>query len=72
MQPIAVRPKAVVAPTRLVTMEDFMKHRPTKFSSKATLDEADAWMRECEKICEVLECQMLRGYCLAPFFWWQM
>ena len=56
MQPIAAPPRAVVAPTRPVTMEDFMKHRPTKFSGKATPDEADAWMRECEKICGVIEC----------------
>jgi len=33
-----------------------MKHRPTKFSGKATPDEANAWLRECEKICRVLEC----------------
>jgi len=25
-----------------MTMEDFMRHKPAKFSSKATLDEADA------------------------------
>jgi len=42
MQPISAPPRAIVAPTRPVTMEDFMKHRPTKFSSKASPDEADA------------------------------
>jgi len=42
MQPIAAAPRTVVAPTRPVTKEDFMKHRPAKFSGKATLDEADA------------------------------
>jgi len=31
-------------------MEDVLKHKPFKFSGKATLDEADAWLRECEKI----------------------
>jgi len=56
MQLIAVPPKAIVAPTRPVSVEDFMKHQPAKFSGKATLDEADSWMRECEKICRVLEC----------------
>jgi len=56
MQPIAAPPRAIVAPTRPISMEDFMKHRPAKFSSKATLDEADAWLRKCEKICRVLEC----------------
>jgi len=31
-------------------MEDFMRKRPAKFSGKATPNEADAWLRECEKI----------------------
>jgi len=56
MQPIVVQPKVVVAPTRPVTMEDFMRHKPSKFTGKSTLDEADAWLRECEKICRVIEC----------------
>jgi len=29
MQPIAAQPRAVVAPTHPVTMEDFMRHKPT-------------------------------------------
>jgi len=78
MQPIAALPKAVVAPTRPVSMEDFMKHRPTKFSGKATLDEADAWMWECEKICRVLECMDEQKLLFVTFLlvadakhWWQ-
>jgi len=78
MQPIAAPPRAVVAPTRLVTMEDFMKHRPTKFFGKATLDEADAWMRECEKISRVLECADAQRLLFVTFllvadaeYWWQ-
>ena len=78
MQPIAAPLRAVVAPTRLVTMEDFMKHRPTKFSGKATPDEADAWMRECEKICGVLECIDAHRLLFVTFllvadaeYWWQ-
>jgi len=55
MQPLVAPPKAIVTPTRPVSVEDFMKHSPTKFSSKATPNEADAWLRECEKICRVLE-----------------
>ena len=51
MQPIVAPPRAIVAPGRLISMEDFMKHQLTKFSGKATPNEADAWMRECEKIC---------------------
>jgi len=50
MQLVAAQPRAMVPPTRPVTMEDVLKHKPSKFSDKATLDEANAWLRECEKI----------------------
>jgi len=56
MQPIAVQPRAVVAPTCPVTMEDFMRHKPSKFTGKSTPDEVDAWLKECEKICRVIDC----------------
>jgi len=56
MQPNVAQPKAIVAPTRLVTMEDFMRQKPAKFTGKATPDEADAWLRKCEKICRVIGC----------------
>jgi len=42
MQPIAAQPRAVVAPVRLVTMEDFIRHKPSKFTGKSTPDEADS------------------------------
>ncbi|XP_027905803.1 uncharacterized protein LOC114165359 [Vigna unguiculata] len=78
MQPIAAPPRAVVAPTRPIAMEDFMKHRPAKFSGKATPDEADAWMRECEKICRVLGCTDEQRLLFVTFllvadaeYWWQ-
>ncbi|XP_027933091.1 uncharacterized protein LOC114188690 [Vigna unguiculata] len=78
MQPIAAPSRAVVAPTRPVSMEDFMKHWPTKFSGKVTLDEADAWIRECEKICRVLECTDEQKLLFVTFllvadaeYWWQ-
>jgi len=54
MQPIAAPPRAIVALTRPVSMEDFIKHRPAKFSGKVTPDEADAWLQEREKVCRVL------------------
>jgi len=78
MQPIAAPPRAIVAPARLVSMEDFMKHRSAKFSGKATLDEEDAWMQECEKICQVLECMNEQKLSFVTFllvantkYWWQ-
>jgi len=56
MQPIVAQPRAMVPPMRPVTMEDMLKHKPSKFSGKATPNEADAWLRECEKIFKVLAC----------------
>jgi len=42
MQPTVAPPRVIVAPTRPISMEDFMKHRPAKFYGKATHDEANA------------------------------
>ena len=56
MQPNAAQPRARVVPTRPVTMEDFMRHRSAKFTNKATPDEANAWLRECENICRAIGC----------------
>jgi len=50
MQLVAAPQRAMIPPARPVTMEDFMRHKPAKFTGKATPDEADAWLRECEKI----------------------
>jgi len=56
MQPIAAQPRAVVAPTRSMSMEDFMRYKPSKFVGKSSPGEADAWLKECEKICRVIDC----------------
>jgi len=56
MQPMAAPPRAIVPPAKPVTLEDALKHKPSKFNGKATPDEADAWLRECEKIFRVLAC----------------
>jgi len=50
----AAQPRAMVPPTRHVTMEDVLKHKPSKFSGKA--NEVNAWLKECEKIFKVLAC----------------
>jgi len=77
MQPIAAQPRAMVPPTRAVTMEDVLKHKSSKFSGKAILDEADAWLRECEKIFRVLACTKAQQLNFATFllvgdaeYWW--
>jgi len=77
MQPIAAQLRAVVASVHLMTMEDFMRHRPTKFSAKAILAEADAWLRECEKIYGVIKCTEAHKLSFITFllvadveYWW--
>ena len=77
MQPVAAQPRAIVPPTRAVTMEDVLKHKPSKFNGKATPDEADAWLRECEKIFRVLQCTEAQQLNFATFllvgdakYWW--
>jgi len=33
-----------------------MRHKPLKFMGKTIPDEADAWLRGCEKIFRVIDC----------------
>ena len=77
MQPIVAQPRAVVAPPRPVSMEDFMRHKPSKFASKSSPDEADAWLKECEKICRVIDCTDAQKLSFISFlliadveYWW--
>jgi len=77
MQPVAAPPRAMIPLVRPVTMEDFMRHKPAKFTGKATADEADAWLRECEKIFRVIECSEVQKLNFATFllvseaeYWW--
>jgi len=77
MQPIVAQPRAVVAPPRPVSMEDFMRHKPSKFASKSSPDEADAWLKECEKICRVIDCTDDQRLSFVSFllvadaeYWW--
>ena len=62
---------------RHVNMDDFMRHKPAKFNGKATPDDADAWIRECEKIFRVLGCSDEQKLAYATFllvsdaeYWW--
>jgi len=77
MQPVAALPRAMIPPIRPVTMEDFMPHKSAKFTGKATSDEADAWLRECEKIFRVIEWTEAQKLTFATFllvteaeYWW--
>jgi len=77
MQPVAAQLRAMIPPIRPVMMEDFMRHKPAKFTGKATPEEADAWLRECEKISRVIECTETQKLTFATFllvtdseYWW--
>ena len=45
-----------IAPVRVLTVEDFLRHKQAEFSGKVSLDEADAWLCKCEKIFKVMNC----------------
>jgi len=54
-----------------------MRHKSAKFTGKATPDEADAWLQECEKIFRVIECTEAQKLTFATFllvteveYWW--
>jgi len=77
MQPNEAQPRAKVALTRLVIMADFMRLRPAKFTGKATPNEADAWLRVCEKICRAIGCTNAQKLTFVTFlhvtdaeYWW--
>jgi len=38
------------------SLEDFLQHHPSRFDGKTTLDEADQWMRDMERIFEAKRC----------------
>jgi len=38
------------------SLEDFLKHQPTKFDDKTSPDQADQWMKDMECIFDVKRC----------------
>jgi len=61
MQPIARQPRAMVAPTCFVTMEDFMRHRPAKFSARPFMMRQMPDYKSARKFVELLTTRMHRG-----------
>jgi len=57
----------MIPPVRPVTIEDSMRHKPAKFTRKATPDEANAWLHECEKIFRVIKCTKAQKPTFATF-----
>jgi len=75
--PVAAQPRTVVAPVRVPTVEDFLRHQPAEFIGKASPDEADAWLRKCEKIFKVMNCEDEQKLLFAAYllngdaeYWW--
>ena len=75
--PVAAQPRAVIAPVRVPTMEDFLRHMPVEFTSKVSPDEADAWLHKCEKIFKVMNCEDEQKLLFATYllnedtkYWW--
>jgi len=75
--PIAAQPRTAIAPIRVPTVEDFLRHKPAEFTGKASPDEADAWLRKCEKIFKVMNCEDEQKLLFAAYllngdaeYWW--
>ena len=58
-------------------MEDFLRHKPAEFTSKAYPVEADAWLRKCEKIFKVMNVEDEQKLLFAAYllngdaeYWW--
>ncbi|XP_027927744.1 uncharacterized protein LOC114184626 [Vigna unguiculata] len=75
--PIPAQLRVAIAPVRVLTVEDFLRHKPVEFTGGATPDEADAWLRECEKIFGVMNCADEQKLAFAVYllnndaeYWW--
>ena len=75
--PVAAQPRAAIAPVRVPTVEDFLRHKPAEFTSKASPDEAEAWLDKCEKIFTVMSCVDEQKLLFATYllngdaeYWW--
>jgi len=75
--PIAVQPRTTIVPVRVPTVENFLHHKPAEFTSKASPDEPDAWLRKCEKIFKVMNCADEHKLLFATYllnddaeYWW--
>jgi len=75
--PIPAQPRVAIAPTRVPTVEDFLRHKPAEFTGEATPHEAYAWLRKCEKIFGVMNCADEQKLAFAVYllnndaeYWW--
>ena len=75
--PVTAQPRTVIAPVRVPIVEDLLRHKPAEFTGKASPDEADAWLRKCEKIFKVMNCKDEHKLLFAAYllngdaeYWW--
>jgi len=75
--PVVAQPRTTIALVRVPTVEDFLRHKPEEFTGKASPDEADAWLRKCEKIFKVMNCEDEQKLLFATYqlnedveYWW--
>ena len=75
--PVATQPRTAIVPVRVPTVKDFLWHKPTEFTGKASPDEADAWLSKCEKIFRVMNCEDEQKLLFATYllnedaeYWW--
>jgi len=75
--PVAAQPTTTIAPIKVPTVEDFSRHKPAEFTGKASPNEADAWLRKCEKIFKVMNCEDEQKLLFATYllngdaeYWW--
>jgi len=51
-------------PQEQMGLAEFLRYNPPKFSGKATLDQANHWITELEKIFRATSCPEERSWCL--------
>ena len=75
--PVAALPRMAIAPVRVPTVENFLHHKPTEFTGKASPDEADEWFRKYENIFKVMNCVNEQKLLFATYllnedaeYWW--
>ena len=75
--PVAAPPRTTIAPIRVPTVEDFLRHKLAEFIGKASPDEADAWLRKCMLYFKVMNCEDEQKLLFATYllnedaeYWW--
>ena len=75
--PVTAQPRIAIAPVRVLTVGDFLRHKPAKFTGKASPNQVDAWLCKCEKIFNVMNCANEQKLLFATYllnddaeYWW--